>query len=104
MARKKTQSVDMTTHPSKVSPTIIKHKDPVTPQNQNRSCISDVGNVGMSRQASSTPSHISKVHSPTLPAMAFPLCVVFCVFIFWFIAYCCLLIGKEINMLKMMMY
>ena len=98
LTRKKHQSVDLTT-PSRVSP-LIKHKDPVTPQNQNRSPnrlvigggggggsnSNDVGNVSMSREASSRGSG---AQSPTLPAMAFSLCVVFFKFISGFIAYCC---------------
>ena len=78
LTRKKHQSVDLTTHSSRASP-VIKH--PVTPQNQNRSHIS-VGSVGMSRQASSTPSHVSGVQSPT---MVIPLYVFFNL-VFWFIA------------------
>lgn len=87
LARKKNQSADLTT-PPKASP-VTKHKDPVTPQNQNRRTViggggggggSGVGNgnVSMSREASTaSPTRGSGAQSPTLPAMAFSLCVVF---------------------------
>ena len=89
LARKKNQSVDLTT-PSGASPA-TKQKDPVTPQNQNRTLNrlviggggggngNGVGSVSMSREASSTasPSRGSGAQSPTLPAMGFSLCVVF---------------------------
>jgi hypothetical protein len=91
--RKKRQSVDLT--PPRSLP-VIKPKDPVTPQNQNRSYIGGRGGVSMSREVSSTPSHVSGVQSPTLPGMAFSLCVVF--FIFYFLDCLLLLLtGKEIN-------
>lgn len=95
LARKKHQSVDLTT-PSSTSP-VIKHKDPVTPQNQNRSLnrlviggggdgsSNGVRNVSMSREVSSRGSG---AQSPTLPAMAFSLCVVFSKFISGFLTYC----------------
>ena len=76
--RKKHQSVDLT--PPRALP-VMKHKDPVTSQNQNRSYIGGGGggggSVSMSREVSSTPSHVSGVQSPTLSGMAFSLCVVF---------------------------
>ena len=103
LTRRKHQSVDLTSTPSKASP-VTKHKDPVTPQNQNRSLNRLViggggggggsgngvgnGNVNMSQEAS-TASRGSGAQSPTLPAMAFSLCVVFLNFISGFIAYCC---------------
>ena len=80
LARKKNQSVDLTT-PPKASP---KHKDPVTPPNQNHRTVigggSGVGNgnVSMSREASTAcPTRGSGAQSPTLPAMAFSMCVLF---------------------------
>ena len=78
---------------------MIKRKDPVTPQNQknrslNRLVIggggsnNGVGNGSISREASSTASRGSGAQSPTLPAMAFSLCVIFSKFISEVIAYC----------------
>lgn len=84
LARKKHQSVDLTT-PPKALP-VIKQEDPVTPQNQNRRLVNGNGvgngvgngNVSMSREASTaSPTRGSGAQSPTLPAMAFSLCVVF---------------------------
>jgi hypothetical protein len=84
LARKKHQSVDLTT-PPKASP-VTKHKDPVTPQN--RRMVNGGGggggngvgngNVSMSREASTaSPTRGSGAQSPTLPAMAFSMCVIF---------------------------
>ena len=85
LARRKNQSVDLTT-PPKASP-VTKHKDPVTPQNQNRRTVIGGGvgngNVRMSREPSTaSPTRGSGAQSPTLPAMAFSMCVVFYLKIF----------------------
>jgi hypothetical protein len=80
LTRKKHQSVDLTTPPSRASP-MIKHKDPVTPLSGlviggggGGSNSNGVGNISISREASSRGSG---AQSPTLPAMVFQLCVVF---------------------------
>ena len=74
--------MDLTTPPRALP--LTKHKDPVTPQNQNRRLVvgggNSVGNgnVSMSREASmASPTRGSGAQSPTLPAMAFSLYVVF---------------------------
>jgi hypothetical protein len=77
LARKKHQSVDLTT-PSRAS-LVIKQKDPITPENQNRVHMSAGGStsgVSASQQAPSTPSRAPGVQSPTLPAVGTSLCVV----------------------------
>jgi hypothetical protein len=84
---------------------VIKHKDPVTPQNQNRSINrlviggggNGVGNVSMSREASSTISRRSGAQSPTLPAMVCSLCVVFLKIYFRVYCLLLLLIGTAID-------
>lgn len=86
LARKKHQSVDLTSITSSRASSVIKLKEPITPQVQSRSLNrlvigggashSGVGSVDMSRQASST-SHASGAQSPTLPPMVFSLYVTF---------------------------